>query len=264
MKKLLTLVLALTMLLSMSVVVMADATAFVVSDATAVDGVATVEVALANNPGITSLGFYIEYDDSAMKLTGVKGATMAAGGVSGTWNTAVVSPYPSGHLYSWGNDIAPENYVANETILTLTFTMEAGVAAGDYYVKAINTTEDDFATFDYDYNWIDFATGEGKVTVAGAPEVEKVFTVAAPVFDGNVATCAVVNTEDTAKDIILVVAEYKDNELVALNVSDAKSIAAGTESATLTAAYTAAGSSAKAFVLNNLTDCIPYVAAVAK
>ena len=156
--------------------------------------------------------------------------------------------------------ITAKNATDNMVIGVYNVTVAENAAPGEYEIYfADGTTTDAGQSFGAAFSYEPLT-----ITVEGEPTVEKVFTVAAPKFDGNVATCVVVNTEDTAKDIILVVAEYKDNELVALNVSDAKSVAAGTESATLTAAYTGAGSSAKAFVLNNLTDCVPYVAAVAK
>ena len=121
---------------------------------------ATVDVilSLANNPGIVSMLLNVGYDSNALTLTSVTDAGVL--GSQSHSNNLLNNPYV---LY-WNNGSATENYVVNDKIVTLSFTIKEGAEEKDYPITVTYDMSTD-AIFNVDFEPIDFAVVNGKVTV---------------------------------------------------------------------------------------------------
>ena len=121
---------------------------------------ATVDVtlSLANNPGIVSMLLNVGYDSDALTLTSVTDAGVL--GSQSHSNNLLNNPYV---LY-WNNGSATENYVVNDKIVTLSFTIKEGAEEKDYPITVTYDKSTD-AIFNVDFEPIDFAVVNGKITV---------------------------------------------------------------------------------------------------
>ncbi|MCL2189457.1 MAG: dockerin type I domain-containing protein [Defluviitaleaceae bacterium] len=113
---------------SATVTVVADSVALIaVSTATTLPGnTATVDISIANNPGITAMGFYVAFDDTAMTLVNVAN--------TGALN-APMHPTHDGTSpvrLTWSDPLTATNNMNNGIIATLTF-LASGDAIPDSY-----------------------------------------------------------------------------------------------------------------------------------
>ena len=148
-KKLLSVLLAAIMLLSMTVIAFAAGTPTVtVTSATAEPGeMVTLNVAVSNNPGINTFSFGFDYDKARLSLTGVE----LASGIPGQFTYAKKAV--------WFNS---SDITTNGNFLKLTFKVLDSAAAGDASVKVTYNIGD---ISNYDEEDINFQIVAGKVTV---------------------------------------------------------------------------------------------------
>ncbi len=117
-------------------------------------GEVTVDVNISNNPGIAAFAFNIDYPEG-LTLTGVETNKLFSSKATGAKNLA--SPY----RLQWYSTES-ENEIANGTIATLTFKVDAKAALKKYPIKISYTAED---IVDSDMNNVEFATDNGFVYV---------------------------------------------------------------------------------------------------
>ena len=139
----------------------ADAPAFVVSDAEAVQGdTVTVEIAVENDPGISSFRLAVDYDSEAMLLSAAEGSVITGTeGSSGQVFIGNTDKIPL--IVSWFDGLH-EDCTYNGTLALLTFQIPEDAAPGEYKVTLSYDPEDVFNT---NYRNITFNTVSGKVTV---------------------------------------------------------------------------------------------------
>lgn len=180
----------------------------------------TIDIAIANNPGITSMQLDVSYDKDNLTLTSVtdkgllKGATLSP--------TYTVSPY----TLSWADDTATENNTSNGTIVTLTFAVKADAPLKEYPIT-ITYNNEDFNIMDKDFNAVDFDVENGSVTVIDKPKENFTglsFADDTCTYDGEAHTLAVTGLPEGAK------AEYTSEDFD----KDGKAIDAGTYNITAT------------------------------
>ena len=115
----------------------------------------TVNISLANNPGLISMALNVQYAD-IFTLTAVNDTEILPGQTHS--DNLSMNPY----LLSWVNDSASSNYTVNGTVVTLTFSMPEGTEPGDY---PITISYDPIDVYDYDGNDVDFAVVNGTIHV---------------------------------------------------------------------------------------------------
>ena len=131
---------------------------FEVSDVSATVGEEIcVDVAIRNNPGITSYSFDLTYP-SALTLTSVDYKTLFS--TKPTSSNKLQSPYK----ISWYST-ASENEAKNGVIATLHFKVSDTAAIGQYPIKLTYDEENIFAIVDSGFENVKFGTKSGTVTV---------------------------------------------------------------------------------------------------
>ena len=165
-KKILSLVLSLVLLLAVMPMgaVYADSTATI--KVAELDGIVgetvTVDVSLANNPGIISMRLDTAYDDSALELVGATGGSGFSGMAFGpTQNNPFVS--------NWIDSIHPDN-TNNGAFITLTFKIKDDAKDGFYPITVAYSQSN---VFDEDYNDVFFAIENGGVHVSHCNHANK-------------------------------------------------------------------------------------------
>ena len=201
-KKSISLLVTLLMLCSMmgNVVFAAEEPTINVSTAKCqADGTAhevTVDVSLANNPGIISMLLEVSYDNTYLKLVGVEDAGILGTNFHGTKDTELAKmPY----TLSWGNDTATENITTNGTIVTLKFEVAADAPVDDYEIKVSYNKEED-AILNFDFEPVDFTVNNGAINVVEMPkkDMNPSFKGATYTYDGTVKSLAVTNLPEGA------------------------------------------------------------------
>ena len=155
----------------------------------------SVDVSLANNPGIIAMRLGVGYDSTHLKLSSVVDA-----GVFGTkyhGNDVTANPY----VLCWGNDDAPENFVVNETIVTLNFEVAANTPTGTYPIT-ITYDNNNNDIYDWDLSPVEFTVNNGGIEVTEKPKEE--FTGISMndktvTYDGKAQTIEVVGAPTDAK-----------------------------------------------------------------
>ncbi|MDR0913972.1 MAG: dockerin type I domain-containing protein [Oscillospiraceae bacterium] len=160
-RKALSLVLAITLLFSMSSVL----TVFAVEDPTVTVGSVSakqgetvdVDVIISGNPGVYSFVVSLSYDETRLKLTGVKNGSVLEGPQHNINNLAQ-NPYK----LTFCNPLAAEDNTANGTIVTLSFEVLSDAAEG---TAEISATMDEENTFNSNFEPCEFRVENGAVTV---------------------------------------------------------------------------------------------------
>ncbi len=154
-KKLLSVLLAAVMLLSMTAVAFAAAPTVTVSSVSAEAGETVVlNVALSGNPGINTFSFGFQYDETRLSLTNVE----LAPGIPGQFT------YSKKAVWLNSSDIT-----TNGNFLKLTFKVLDSASQGNADVTVTYNTGD---ISNYDEDDVNFQIVPGKITVAGK-EAEK-------------------------------------------------------------------------------------------
>ncbi len=162
-KRILAMIMSILMIVTSAniVVLAADEPTITVSSTTGKNGdTVDVTVSMSGNPGVVSVTLDLEYDSSALTLTGVTDTGLIPGQMH---TTKYTSPY----RLTWANDTAPENFTVNGQLATLHFQVNEGAAAGDYPIE-VTIPKD--GIYNYDVDNIDFALVDGKITVTAEEE----------------------------------------------------------------------------------------------
>ena len=163
MKKILTLLLVLSMALTTCTVVFADGFNVIVDNKTASAGERVeVEVHFENNTGILSATFDLSYDTERLELIEVKDGRLLQGGT--------FSPnYKSNPYRMIWNSASYNNFTDDGTLVTFKFAVLDNAESGKAFVN-INYDEDN--VFDVNLNNVDINVVNGSVTVIGADDNE--------------------------------------------------------------------------------------------
>ena len=121
-------------------------------------GTVRISISLENNPGIIAMLLKVEYNSSVLTLIDVQDAGL----LGTTYHNPDLAKSP--YILSWANDSADENYTVNGTIVTLTFQIKEGAAAGSYPVTVSYDNEEDHI-LNFNLETVDFRVEEGYVTV---------------------------------------------------------------------------------------------------
>ncbi len=157
-KKILTIILCLSMLFIFAVPVSASATASirVMSVGEAVVGsIVNVPIVLEENSGFVSLSVKVLFDSSALTLETVTDTGKLIGGYFEGY-------YDSPYYLVWENDIATKNNTYTGEIAILQFRVNEDATPGTYRVEIIM---DDDGAIDKDGNSIEFALYSGTITI---------------------------------------------------------------------------------------------------
>lgn len=92
----------------------------------------TVTVSLKNNPGITSMDFYLTYDNEALELVSQKNGVLLGGQI----NSQKISDYP--YYCGWVNALQTKDCVKDGLLLTLRFRVKKDAENGQYTVSALD------------------------------------------------------------------------------------------------------------------------------
>lgn len=157
MKKIIALVLAMTMLFAVSAtmnVFAADEPTLVVSSTTGKAG-ETVEVTVStvNNSGINGMRFYVNFDEDVLELT--------ASAASTSFSDTSFGPLESPHSVLWDNSLYG-NYTVNDVVATFTFKIKETALAG---TTAVTVTYNPDDIYDSSWNNVYFAVTNGTVTI---------------------------------------------------------------------------------------------------
>ena len=132
----------------------------------------TVNVSLANNPGVISMMLHLSYDD-ALTLINIGDTGLFPGRVHGDVTDVLF----------WDYGTSSQNFTGNGVIATLTFTLSEEAEPGEYHIcLSYDNAEGDIINIDFEP--VEFAVQNGAVTVAAAqPERH---TVTFKDWDGTV------------------------------------------------------------------------------
>ena len=133
--------------------------AITISSATATPGDSVdLTVTISGNPGITSIDFSVQYDQTQLELTAKQNGKLL-GGTSYS-QTLTKVPYYCG----WINSLQEVNCTDNGVLITLTFKVKDGATNGK---KAISFTESSITAYDANIKKVVFATNDGYIEVTG-------------------------------------------------------------------------------------------------
>ena len=132
----------------------------------------TVNVSLANNPGVISMMLHLSYDD-ALTLINIGDTGLFPGRVHGDVTDVLF----------WDYGTSSQNFTGNGVIATLTFTLSEEAEPGEYHI-CLSYDNADGDIINIDFEPVEFAVQNGAVTVAAAqPEMH---TVTFKDWDGTV------------------------------------------------------------------------------
>lgn len=160
MKKIISLLISIMIIISVAAPAFASGTPMVVvSTASGTPG-STVEVnvSLQNNPGIVSMTLNVSYNENVMTLTSVRDTGLLSGGMHTT-------KYKSPYVLTWANDTSRTNFYVNGSTATLVFTINSQAAAGTYPIEVSTPIH---GIYNYDIKEVPFQMISGGVTVTGA------------------------------------------------------------------------------------------------
>ena len=132
----------------------------------------TVNVSLANNPGVISMMLHLSYDD-ALTLINIGDTGLFPGRVHGDVTDVLF----------WDYGTSSQNFTGNGVIATLTFTLSEEAEPGEYHI-CLSYDNADGDIINIDFEPVEFAVQNGAVTVAAVqPEMH---TVTFKDWDGTV------------------------------------------------------------------------------
>ena len=118
----------------------------------------TIDISLANNPGIISMMLELSYDNEYLTLTNVEDFGILGSIAHG--NDLNKLPY----TLSWENDTVSENITTNGKIATLTFEVSKDTPEGVYPITlSYDNYSDDI--LDVNLKTVDFSVNTGSITV---------------------------------------------------------------------------------------------------
>ena len=208
-KKLLSVLLAMMMLLSITTVAFAAGTPTVtVSSATAAPGeTVTLNVALSNNPGINTFSFGFDYDTTRLNLTDVE----LVSGIPGQFT------YSKKAVWLNSNDIS-----TNGNFLALTFDVLETAVVGDARVSVTYNSGD---IANYDEEDVNFQIVAGKVTVKQEDVASGEITVGSAVgAPGATVSVPVSITKNPGINTFSLGFDYDDSKLELADVSVSESL----------------------------------------
>ena len=123
-----------------------------------------ITVSLEANPGITSLDFWIQYDNEQLELTATETSNLIKGFISS--QTLDKDPYYCG----WINSYQTVNTKKTGSLVTLTFKIKSDATNGKH---AISFTKSTVTAYDANIKGVVFSTENGYVTVKNGKEPAK-------------------------------------------------------------------------------------------
>ena len=121
----------------------------------------SVDICVANNPGVVSMTLTVGFDMQALTLIGVEDGRLLG---AQAHKPELRSPY----TLAWVNDTALTNFIGNGVLATLTFTVNESAEEGRAYPVTISYDRDNYDIYDKDVVRIDFALTNGSVNVAAS------------------------------------------------------------------------------------------------
>lgn len=121
----------------------------------------TVTFDVVNNPGIIGMSATLGFDSEVFTLTKVTDSKAMSGGV--------LTKTKETNILYWNDDTAEEDYTADATYATLTFTVSETAANGNYNIS-LTTIDKDIINFECEK--VAFASEGCTVTVQGEEEVK--------------------------------------------------------------------------------------------
>ena len=161
MKKFISLILSVLLAYSfmpLACAVDAQPTVSVQSASAAPGGQISVQVVMANNPGLVTLLLRVEYDSSVLTLQSVTDGGLFGEGNAYFGNDTTADPY----VLMWEDGLATENHTANGTLATLTFSVAENAQPGD---TEISVTADSDSTLNVDLKHVQLNAQNGIVTI---------------------------------------------------------------------------------------------------
>ena len=149
----------------------------------------TVNVSLANNPGIVSMSLTMAFDPM-LELVAVNDTGLLPGKVH---SPTLGNPY----TLFWANDTALENYVVNGSLVELTFKLSENAEPGTYPIT-ITYDLDNYDIYNCDVELVEFAVVNGGVTYQPDEPITHTVTFVDPIT-GEVIAEATVNHGEAAE-----------------------------------------------------------------
>ena len=147
-------------------------------------GTVDVNIVAENNPGIIATLLTIEYDGSALTMTGADNGTIFPDGAQQFGKDTEFIPY----TMLWEDGLSTESYAGEGVLATLHFEVKKDAAEGEYEIKL---QMDDQSTFDVDLNNVDFTLKNGRVKI-GNTGVSRMAVTIITCAAGTLVVCAVV------------------------------------------------------------------------
>ena len=162
-------------------------------------GTVDVNIIAENNPGIIATLITVEYDASALTLTGADNGTVFPDGAQQFGKDTEYVPY----TMLWEDGLSTESYAEEGVLATLHFKVKEDAVEGEYEIKL---QMDDQSTFDVDLNNVDFTLKNGCVKI-GYAGLSRVVVTIITCAAGTLVVCAVV--------VIIVIAKKRKKKEVA-------------------------------------------------
>lgn len=187
MKRIITLFVSLLLLCCLLVPASAAESGKIVVDTVSAKPGDTVDVNIVaeKNPGIIATLLTIEYDGSALTLTGADNGTIFPDGAQQFGKDTEFIPY----TMLWEDGLSTESYAEEGVLATLHFTVKEDAAEGEYEIKL---QLDDQSTFDVDLNNVGFALKNGCVKIGSVGASKTMVTIIACAAGALVICAAVV------------------------------------------------------------------------
>lgn len=124
-------------------------------------GTVDVNIIAEKNPGIIATLLNVEYDASALTLTGADNGTIFPEGAQQFGKDTEYIPY----TMLWEDGLSTESFAGEGVLATLHFKVKEDAAEGEYEIKL---QVDDQSTFDVDLNNVSFSLKNGSVKIGSA------------------------------------------------------------------------------------------------
>lgn len=121
-------------------------------------------IQIADNPGITSLDFSVQYDAAQFELVGKQNGSL----LKGTINSQTLDKVP--YYCGWINSLQTKNCTDNGTLITLTFRVKDSAINGK---QAIAFTQNEVIAYDKDIKVVKFAAQNGYIEITNGKEPTK-------------------------------------------------------------------------------------------
>ena len=129
-----------------------------------------VQIIAEKNPGIIATLLTVEYDGSALTLTGAENGTIFPDGAQQFGKDTEYIPY----TMLWEDGLSTESYAGEGVLATLHFTVKEEAAEGEYEIKL---QMDDQSTFDVDLNNVSFSLKNGSIKIGSVGSSKTMGTI---------------------------------------------------------------------------------------